>query len=247
MRMSLVLLMLAMSGSLIVDAGETPIVPTVIQALRAADEARSQQGRERERWLRERAELEQWARGLEDQTSALEEQLTTQASALAALREAVTAAPPDHAAPIIALRQALGRPLHALLQQLWRDSVLAGVIEEPGALPQTITPKQLQAWQAQLQGLEQAARSYGLLVVESHQADGSTRAVQVLHAGGLAAWWRGLDGQTAGRAERRAGRWQALPARDEAETNAIHTAFAIVEGLRAPILCRLPLAIGAHP
>ena len=211
-------------------------IDEVLALLRAADRARQTDADEAQRWAEEQARLDLLLTTVNERIEAARRRRKTAAADLQALQaEKPTAPKATLATGAVDVAGRIDRALDLLSQR-----VPPGLVPPRGS--RRADPEE--ALDQALHRLERAER--GVRTVEVSIApgwlDGEPRSVEVLRLGGVAAWWRSLDGAAAGEAEMADGRLRLFAANDKAVRKAIETASAIAKGRRAPEITLLPVA-----
>ena len=207
----------------------------ILEHLRAADQARATDATEAQAWAEEKARLELLLTTVEEQTAAARRQARTSQDKLQALD---AAAPPDK---LEAFDRAAVRVANRIEQFL--DTLALRVA--PGLVPARgkRVADAREALDQALHRLERTERGVDTVAVSvaPGELDGEPRSVEVLRLGGVAAWWRSLDGQTGGEAQMVDGRLQLHPIGDPDLLDAIGRASAIAKGRLAPEVVLLPI------
>ncbi len=206
-----------------------------LEALRAADRARSTDATEAQAWAEEKARLQLLLTAIEERTTRAR---ARRQNAEQQVRAALDTRPET---PVDALENGairIAQQLDEALDTLAR-SVPPGLIAPRG--PQRADPRE--ALDQALHRLERAERDVETIAVSiaPGRLEGEPKSVEVIRLGGVAAWWRSLDGAAGGEAEMVDGQLVLHPATDPAVLSAIGRASAIAKGRRAPEILLLPV------
>jgi len=211
----------------------------ILEALRAANAARSTNAEEAQGWRIEQERL----RLVQD---TVDQQIARFEAEQASLRDEIsrTKRQRDALAPEQVQREALSTLASAEATRL-EDALDALATElPPGTIPAR-TEAAISAddrLQAALRRLELAEKNARSVAVElaSGQLDDAERSVELLRVGGVLAWWRSLDGQEGGVARMTDGAL-VLERRDPMVLADISKAADIAKGRQAPALVSLPI------
>ena len=218
-----------------------------LEILRAADRARETDATEQQDWAEEKARLELLLAAVKERIAAAQQRKKTAQEILKANRDtgdASSALSLQDGAIRIAVR------IETALDSLARQ-VPPGLIPPRG--PKQADPRE--ALDQALHRLERAERGVGIVAVSiapGRLTNGEPKSVEVLRLGGVAAWWRSLDGAMGGEAEMVDGQLRLHRNEEPGVTEAIERASAIAKGRRAPEIVVLPVryartSTGAHP
>lgn len=223
-------------GTAVAVCAETGSVPphAILDDLTAANEARTQRLREEAEWTREkeriellRVTIEREARRAGDAAAAAQEQITSLQDGARARQEQR-----QRIHDVRALLARLTLRIHDELATIDRTCPPGVIPRSERGAAETAEDRFLAATDVLARARHQATRA-GVEIV-SGTLDGDVTTVRLLRLGGVAAWWRSLDAKRAGRAARVAGKLQLRQAVSEEDAAAIHRAFDMVAGRRAP-------------
>ena len=207
----------------------------VLQRLQAADQARQSDATEAQQWAEEKARLELLLTSIEERIRSAKQRQTVTQEALQTER---AARPPSTLVQFETGALRVASDIHRALDHL-AMRVPPGLIPARG--PQRADPRE--ALDQALHRLERTER--GLTSVDVSIApgrlNGEAKSVEVLRLGGVAAWWRSLDGTTGGEAHKVDGEFRLVEQTDPAVLDAIARASAIAKGRRAPEVLLLPV------
>ena len=208
---------------------------SVLETLRAADTARQTNATEAQAWAEEKARLELLLTTLRERTAAARRARTKAQQALRALTAKSTRP------PVVSLETATirtGRQIDDALDALAKQ-VPPGLI--PARSAERANPRE--ALDRALHRLERAERALRTVVVSvaPGRLDGEPKSVEVVRLGGVAAWWRSLDGASGGEAQMIDGELRLYRVDDDAVLEAIAKASAIAKGRAAPEIVLLPI------
>ena len=209
---------------------------SVLESLRAADAARKSDTAEAQAWAEEEARLRLLITTIRERTTAAERRRSNSQKKLQKL-VAETPEPPAVSLQTGTVR--IARDIDRALDALARR-VPPGLIPRRGT--QRASPRE--ALDQALHRLERAERGLGTVAVSiaSGRLKGEPKSVEVLRLGGVAAWWRSLDGESGGEAQTIDGELKLHPMTDVATLEAIARASAIAKGRAAPQIVRLPVS-----
>ena len=206
-----------------------------LESLRAADQARSTDATETQAWAEEEARLKLLLTAIEERTAAARRREKRAREELRAAQETRPAQPID-LLELGAIRVArrIDEGLDTLAKQV-----------PPGLIPPR-DPGRADARKAldqALHRLERAERATEVVSVSiaPGRLNGEPKSVEVLRLGGVAAWWRSLDGQIGGEAQMVDGQLVLHSTTDPARLDAIGRASAIAKGRQAPEILLLPV------
>ncbi len=238
---------IAVGGLVAVSLPATAAGPDpILEALRAADVARQTEATEAQAWADEKARLELLLTSIEERIGA-ERRRRDRARAELRTLEATTPEPPTAALETgtAEMSAKIDDSLDALAQ-----SVPPGLIPPRGT--QRANPRE--ALDQALHRLERAERAVKTVDVSvaTGRLDGTPVSVEVIRLGGVAAWWRSLDGTAGGEAFMVRGQLELRPADDADSLEAIALASVIAKGRAAPQIVLLPVrhartSTGAQP
>ena len=208
----------------------------ILEELRATDRARQTDATEAQAWAEEKARLELLIAAAKEETTTARQRRKDAKTALKTLTAAGPAPSEDRTLEVGAARvaEAIERRLDAF-----------GRAMPPGVIPQR-GPRRADAREAldrALHRLERAERNAQTIsvTIAPGEGDGGMRSVEVVRFGGVAAWWRSLDGQQGGQARMVDGTLRLYPIDRPEDLDAIALASAIAKGRRAPEVVLLPV------
>lgn len=227
-----VVLSLGPSGSASAQQAEEALA-----SLRQADRFRQEDAREAQAWAEEKARLELLLATLQEQAAALRKRSVKDRRTLQRERSELPPPPEAILSRLEAAALRVARDIHQGLQNLERQ-VPPGVV--PSQASGRTTPEQaVDGALHRLERTERAMRSVEVLVA-SGQLNGQLRSVELVRVGGVAAWWRSLDGLEGGEATMFEGQLVLFPVKDPEDLAAIGRAADIAKGRRAPEVVVLP-------
>lgn len=207
-----------------------------LESLRAADRARETDATEAQAWAEEKARLELLITTIAEQTQSARQRTS---EALAELRTLRNSQPTVESGRQIledgAYQTAV--KINDALDRLARTT-------PPGLVPprgqRRADPRR--ALDEALHRLERTERAAATVSVSiaAGRLDGDPRSVEVVRFGGVAAWWRSLDGATGGEAAMVDGQLRLVENPEALDEIAL--ASAIAKGRAAPVIVLLPVA-----
>lgn len=239
-----IILFLAWSALTLGFAAENELLSSVREDLRAANEARSQQGAEVAAWRAEAEAMGVTIASVQTEAKRVQQELAAVTSERDRLRlehQRLGAGDVAAAHKILAdAAAALRSKLQAVAAVLPPGSVVVPADESCDALIKAIDLSQ------------RALSQISVAIVAGHaQGDAATAttAVRLLRAGALA-WWMALEGPAAGTAAMVDGRLELVPTTDAEVAEQIRRAIAIAEGRASGepvVLPRGTSVTGARP
>ena len=241
MRIILKIICVFWGGTVPALALANPPAHVAIEALRAANEARSTNTKEQSDWNAESERLRLLLKSVRQEVEQLKAQEAATQESIVTLEQKKRALVPKEQkqTDIETLALELIAQIHGTLDQIGQK-----------ALPGVIPPKQkrdasvLERLKDALKRMEDAERNAAGRSVEvvTGTLNGNALTVELLRLGGVSAWWRSLDGQKTGAAWVESGQilLQELTSTDE--RRAISDAIAIAKGRAPPKLVILPFA-----
>lgn len=213
-------------------AAEAPVA-NVLEALRSANQARSELARESAAWATERQRLQALIAATNAETVRLERAATLSETARDSAQARLAAL--GSASVLEAVRAELAGAGSRAKQAL---EALAARLP-PGVMPRWADDESFEAAVRVLEAAEQAAGRIAIEVVTGEL--GTQRlAVKVLRVAGAAAWWMTLDGSQAGIVTITDGA-VILTLVDESGRAAISAALGQIEGRQTPSVVLLPV------
>ncbi len=216
------------------SSGVAQPAESALEALHAANQARSALASEEAAWRIERDHLQ----AVVDDQAATITRLTAQRAELERQRDLAKSAAAGGPGA------ADNRELHASIAQA-AASLATGLQELASRMPPGVVsvPASDAGMDEVVRCLDASARAAASVAVDlaSAQLGGQQVAVKLLHVSGAAAWWLALDGAHAGSATVRDGHLLLEESQDPQVRQAITEAIAICEGRRPARFVLLPL------
>lgn len=208
-----------------------------LEALRAANTVRSEDAQEAAAHQREAAELELLRTTLEQEAERLRSERRRRAERIATLEARRSALEPkqDGAGALRRLLIAQAERLEAALDRMAR-ATFPGVVPEQRRAVGAVA--RFEAASARLDAAERNATRAGVEIATG-ELEGNDRSVELLRLGGVAGWWRGLDGDQVGIAKMVDGRL-VLGVVTGPGAEAIRRAMTVAKGRATPQLVLLP-------
>lgn len=208
----------------------------MLEPLRQADRLRQEEAAAAQAWAEEKARLDLLETTILAETEALQRRRQAAEQKIAELTEA---RPADEAlfhleTGAVQLARQIEDNLDVLIRRL-----------PPGLIPLRSSPRAdpyeaLDEALHRLKRSERATRAIDVSVVTGY-LDGEARSVEMVRMGGVAAWWRSLDGAMGGEAAMADGRLVLYPATDPTVLESLRRASDIAKGRRAPEVVVLPV------